>query len=274
MSKLLKNLPFVLWCILSSSIVIGVVLYIFLYIFIKGAPAVTIDFILASPKGMPLGVEGGIFPAIVGSLALMLLACTNASVLGLSTAIYICLYCANERVKGTIHLVVSLISGIPSIVIGLFGYSFLVYFCGFGVSLISGGITLGIMIFPYIEIITERAILKVDKNLITSSYALGVDKCYTFFYIIIPQCKDEIVSGIILSGSFAIGAAAPVMLTSAVVSAPIPDSLLSPVMALPYHLYNLVSQGVSFQNAYATSLILILILILLNLSAVFLVKRG
>lgn len=273
MIRFLKKIPFALWYFVSSFIVISVVTFIFGYIFIKGAPAVNLQFILDSPKGTPLGMEGGIFPAIVGSLALMSLACISSAILGVSTAIYLCFYCDNERVKSLFHLIVSSIAGIPSIVLGLFGYSFLVYFCGFGVSLISGGITLGIMIFPYIEVIAEKSIMEVDKNLILSSYALGIDKCYTFFHIVLPRCKGEILSGIIMAGGFAMGAAAPVMLTSAVVSAPNPDSLLSPVMALPYHLYILVSQGISFEKAYGTALILMIILIILNFAATLLVEK-
>ena len=267
MSKFFKSIPFVLWYFISTFVVVSIVIFIFSYIFMKGASSVNLQFIFDSPKGMPLGMEGGILPAILGSLALMLLACINAAILGVSTAIYLCFYCSSKGIKNLIHLIVSSIAGIPSIVLGLFGYSFLVYFCGFRVSLISGGITLGIMIFPYVEVIAEKAILEVDKNLIFSSYALGVDKCYTFFYIVLPRCRDEILSGIIMSGGFAMGAAAPVMLTSVVVSAPNPDSLFSPVMALPYHLYILVSQGISFEKAYGTALVLIVILIILNMAA-------
>lgn len=273
MSRFLKNIPFALWYFISTFIVVSIVIFIFGYIFIKGASAINLQFILDSPKGTPLGMEGGILPAILGSLALVLIACISSAILGISTAIYLCFYCNKESIITLVHLIVNCIAGIPSIVLGLFGYSFLVYFCNFGVSLISGGITLGIMIFPYIEVIAEKSIREVDKNLIFSSYALGVDKCYTFFYIILPSCKGEILSGIIMSGGFAMGAAAPVMLTSAVVSAPNPDSLFSPVMALPYHLYILVSQGISFEKAYGTALVLIIIVIILNFTAALLVEK-
>ncbi|KZL92249.1 phosphate ABC transporter permease PstA [Clostridium magnum] len=273
MSRFLKNIPFALWYFISTFIVVSIVIFIFGYIFIKGAPAINLQFIVDSPKGTPLGMEGGILPAILGSLALVLIACISSAILGISTAIYLCFYCNKESIITLVHLIVSCIAGIPSIVLGLFGYSFLVYFCNFGVSLISGGITLGIMIFPYIEVIAEKSIREVDKDLIFSSYALGVDKCYTFFHIILPSCKGEILSGIIMSGGFAMGAAAPVMLTSAVVSAPNPDSLFSPVMALPYHLYILVSQGISFEKAYGTALVLIIIVIILNFTAALLVEK-
>lgn len=273
MNRVLKNTVLGLWYFISSFIVVSIIIFIFSYIFIKGYTSVNIGFILDSPKGTPLGMEGGILPAILGSLSLMFLACVNSAILGIGTAVYLCLYCNSKRIENFIHLIVSSIAGIPSIVLGLFGYSFLVYFCNFGVSLISGGITLGIMIFPYIEVLSEKSIREVDKNLILSSYALGIDKSYTFVHIILQQCKGEIISGIIMSGGFAMGAAAPVMLTSAVVAAPNPDSLFSPVMALPYHLYILISQGISLKKAYGTALVLIIMLILLNLLAALLSKR-
>lgn len=273
MYRFFKNIPFILWYFISSLIVVSVILFIFIYIFIKGVSSINLEFILSYPKGTPLGMEGGILPAILGSLALMSIACMSAAILGVAMAIYLCFYCKNKKIRNLVHLIVSSISGIPSIVLGLFGYSFLVYFCGFGISLISGGITLGIMIFPYIEIITEKAISEIDKNLTLSSFALGVDKCYTIFHIVIPQCKNEVLSGIIMSGGFAMGAAAPVMLTSAVVSAPNPSSLFSPVMALPYHLYILVSQGISFEKAYGTALVLMILIFLINFSAIFFSER-
>lgn len=273
MNRVLKNIVLGFWYFISGFTVISIIIFIFSYVFIKGYTSVNIGFLLDSPKGTPLGMEGGILPAILGSLSLMFLACVNSAILGIGTAVYLCLYCNNKKIENFIHLIVSSIAGIPSIVLGLFGYSFLVYFCNFGVSLISGGITLGIMIFPYIEVLTEKSIREVDKNLILSSYALGIDKSYTFIHIILQQCKGEIISGIIMSGGFAMGAAAPVMLTSAVVSAPNPDSLFSPVMALPYHLYILISQGISLQKAYGTALVLIIMLILLNLLAALLSKR-
>lgn len=273
MNRTIKNIILFLWYFCSSLIVISIILFIFLYIFFKGGSAVNLNFILDHPRGTPLGMEGGILPAILGSITLTLLACLSASILGISTAVYLNIYCKSNRIKNIVNVIISSISGIPSIVLGLFGYSFLVYFCNFGISLISGGITLGIMIFPFIEVITERAIGEVEKNTILSSYALGVNKSYSFFHMILPQCIGDIASGVIMSGGYAMGAAAPVMLTSAVVSAPNPNSLFSPVMALPYHLYILVSQGISLEKAYGTAWILMIILIVFNLAAAIFLRK-
>ncbi|AUM86546.1 phosphate ABC transporter, permease protein PstA [Clostridium botulinum] len=273
MKKSLKDILLLLWYFLSTFLVVFIVFFIIAYVFKNGIHTINKDFLLDNPKGMPLGKEGGIFPAIVGSLLLMFISSITASILGIATAVYLTLYNKNKKIDSIIHIIIHSISGIPSIVLGLFGYSFLVFFLDLGVSLLAGAITLSIMIFPYIEVVTEKAIEEVDKKLIVSSYSLGIDKTYTFFKIILPQCIEEIVSGIMLSGGFAMGATAPIMLTSAVISAPTPDSMMSPVMALSYHLYILISQGISIENAYGTAFVLMSILIILNFLSMLVVRR-
>ncbi|HDK7176029.1 TPA: phosphate ABC transporter permease PstA [Clostridium botulinum] len=273
MKKSLKDILLLLWYFLSTFLVIFIVFFIIAYVIKNGIHTINKDFLLHNPKGMTLGKEGGIFPAIVGSLLLMFISSITASILGIATAVYLTLYNKNKKIDGIIHIIIHSISGIPSIVLGLFGYSFLVFFLDLGVSLLAGAITLSIMIFPYIEVVTEKAIEEVDKKLIVSSYSLGIDKTYTFFKIILPQCIEEIVSGIMLSGGFAMGATAPIMLTSAVISAPTPDSIMSPVMALSYHLYILISQGISMENAYGTAFVLMSILIILNFLSMLIVRR-
>ncbi|OPD18754.1 phosphate ABC transporter permease [Clostridium botulinum] len=273
MKRSLKDILLLLWYFLSTFLVVFIVFFIIAYVFKNGIHTINKDFLLYNPKGMPLGKEGGIFPAIVGSLLLMFISSITASILGIATAIYLTLYNKNKKIDSIIHIIIHSISGIPSIVLGLFGYSFLVFFLDLGVSLLAGAVTLSIMIFPYIEVVTEKAIEEVDKKLIVSSYSLGIDKTYTFFKIILPQCIEEIVSGIMLSGGFAMGATAPIMLTSAVISAPTPDSIMSPVMALSYHLYILISQGISMENAYGTAFVLMSILIILNFLSMLIVRR-
>ncbi|NEZ70643.1 phosphate ABC transporter permease PstA [Clostridium botulinum] len=273
MKRSLKDILLLLWYFLSTFLVVFIVFFIIAYVFKNGIHTINKDFLLDDLKGMPLGKEGGIFPAIVGSLLLMFISSITASILGIATAVYLTLYNKNKKIDSIIHIIIHSISGIPSIVLGLFGYSFLVFFLDLGVSLLAGAITLSIMIFPYIEVVTEKAIEEVDKKLIVSSYSLGIDKTYTFFKIILPQCIEEIISGIMLSGGFAMGATAPIMLTSAVISAPTPDSIMSPVMALSYHLYILISQGISMENAYGTAFVLMSILIILNFLSMLIVRR-
>lgn len=107
-----------------------------------------------------------------------------------------------------------------------------------------------------------------------SSYVLGISKAYTIFKLILPICKKDIISAITLAGGFAMGAAAPIILTGAVIFAPIPKSLSSPVMALPFHLYILTGEGISLEKAYGTALVLIMILLIINIISVVLNMRG
>ena len=270
MNEKTKNIIFRIWIILSTVAVFTVIAFIFIYIFKHGFDTISMEFIFDDPKGMPIGTEGGVFPAIVGSLLLMVIACLFASILAISTAIYIVFYCKSKKIDSIIHLVVQCMAGIPSIVLGLFGYTLLVLYLGLGRTLLSGGITLGIMIFPYIEVRVEKILKEVDKSIINSSYALGVSKVYTLFKLILPLCKADIISSVTLAGGFAMGASAPIILTAAVTFAPIPKSILSPVMALPFHLYILTGEGISLEKAYGTAFILIMILLIINIVSIVL----
>ena len=268
MSEKIKDFILNIWMIISTITVLTMVIYIFGYIFKKGISSINLEFIFGDPKGMPIGSEGGIFPAIVGSLLLTFIACLFASILALSTSIYTMFYCRSKKVESIIHLIVQSMAGIPSIILGLFGYTLLVLYLRLGRSLLSGGITLGIMIFPYIQIRAEKILREVPRNIIDSSYALGVSKGYTLLRLILPLCKAEIISAITMAGGFAMGAAAPIILTAAVVFAPIPKSLSAPVMALPFHLYMLTGEGISLEKAYGTALVLIMMLLIINITSV------
>lgn len=274
MSEKIKSFIFKVWITISTLIVFTVVIYIFGYIFRKGFNSINMQFIFDDPKGMPIGSEGGVFPAIIGSLFLMVIACLFASILAVSTAIYTVFYCESKKIESIIHLIVQCMAGIPSIVLGLFGYTLLVLNLKLGRSLLAGGITLGIMIFPYIEVRVEKILREVDKSIIDSSYALGISKVYTIFKLILPLSKVDIISAITLAGGFAMGASAPIILTAAVIFAPIPKSLSSPVMALPFHLYILTGEGISLDKAYGTALVLIMLLLIINIiSMVLNMKR-
>ena len=265
MSEKIKDYILKSWIAISTIIVFTVVIFIFVYIFKNGFSSINLEFIFSSPKGMPIGSEGGIFPAIVGSLFLMLIACIVASILAISTSIYIIFYCKSKRIESIIHLIVQSMAGIPSIILGLFGYTLFVLNLRLGRSLLSGGITLGIMIFPYIQVRVEKTLVEVGENIIGASYALGLSKSYTIYKLILPLCRADIISAITMAGGYAMGAAAPIILTGAVIFAPIPKSLSSPVMALPFHLYILTGEGISLEKAYGTALVLIIILLILNI---------
>lgn len=273
MKENLQDKLFKLWIIISTIIVSTTILFIIGFILRKGLNSINFEFVMGNPKGIPLGSEGGILPAIIGSLFLMILACAFASILAISTAIYTVFYCKSKVLSDLIHLVIQCMAGVPSIVLGMFGYSLLIVYFRISRSLLTAGITLGIMIFPYIQVRVEKIFNEIDPSVINSSYALGVSKFYTISNLIFPICKADITSAILLAGGFAMGATAPIMLTGAVIFAPIPKSLLSPVMALPFHLYILTGEGISLEKAYGTATVLLIMLLVINVLSLILSRR-
>ncbi|WIF93972.1 PstA family ABC transporter permease [Caminicella sporogenes] len=270
-----KHLFIKIWTVVSGLLFLTVVIYIFGFIIIKGINSISYKFIIEKPDGFPLGTEGGIFPAIVGSICFTLVAVIFALITAFATSVYIVFYEKNEKVKSFIRFIIGTIAGIPSIVLGLFGYSFLIVYLNLEISILTGGIVLGIMIFPFIEVRFEKSFLEVNRGLIEASYSMGVNKFYTIFNMVLPVCYRDMLSAISMAGSLAMGATAPILFTGAVIYAPVPKSLFSPAMALPMHLYILISEGISLKNAYGTALVLLMLLLIMNgLPVIFSMWKG
>lgn len=250
-----------LWIYLSGIFVISLIIFIFGYIFLKGYKVINWRFITDVPRGMILGTEGGIAPAIIGSFLSTGLACAVSSFFALFTSIYLVFYEKNEKRKKFIQLVIKCISGIPSIVFGLFGYSMFTLYFSFGRSVLSGGLTLAVMIFPVIEIKTEKVFSETDRNIINASYSLGVSKIYTVFKIIIPMCRENIIYAVSLAYGYAMGAAAPIMFCMVVINSPVSFDISKPSMTLSYHLYILMTQGISTEMAYGTAFVLLFVIL-------------
>lgn len=261
------------WAYTSMAIVSGIIIFLFGYIFCKGASVIDVDFITKMPQGAVIGSKGGILPAIVGSLYFTIVACIFGSFFSIATAIYMVFYCKNKRNYIIVQNVIQCISGIPSIVLGLFGYSLLILSLGIKRSIFTGGITLGIMILPFIEIRIEKALKEFNEGMINASYSLGVSKFYTIRKIVLPACKGELVSSIILGGCYAIGATAPLIFTGAVINSPVPRSINEPSMTLTYHLYRLLTEGTSTENAYGTAFVLMVIVLISNALATLYSRR-
>lgn len=262
-----------LWATLAFLLTFGTVLFLFLYVFRKGAGAISWEFLTQSPKGTVLGTEGGILPAIVGSLLYTAIAVLFASILGIGTALYQVFYCRRRKVSEAISLIMQCMAGVPSIVMGLFGYSLLVLALGWGKCLLAGGITQGIMILPFIEVRAAKAFGELDRDLLAASWALGVSRSYTIRRIALPQAVGQLASTMILGSCYAMGAAAPLIFTGAVILARVPTDLMQPAMALPYHLYVLLTQGTSPANAYGTAFMMMLLVLLSNTIATLLTWR-
>ena len=255
---------------LSGLFILLVLLAIILYLIWRGGPYISSQFIVGSPAGTPLGSEGGIFPAIKGTLWLVLLALVFSIVPGLLTAAYLSEYGSSGRLAEMISLLVQSMSGVPSIVTGLFVYALGVVTLGWGISLLAGGLALAIMVFPVIVVSSRDALLAVDENYRLVANSLGVAKSYTLRRVILPRAAAGILAGILLALGYAAGATAPIMVTAAAIAASSSGALLEPVMALPYHLYILFNEHISINQAYATALVLVILLLLINTLALWL----
>ena len=269
-----KTLLIKCWAISACVLTFGTIFFLFAYIFINGAEAITWEFLTESPKGMIIGTEGGIFPAIIGSACYTGIACLFGAILGICTAIYQVYYCSSQRIADAIALVMKCMAGVPSIVMGLFGYTLLVLTLGWGKCVLAGGITQGVMILPFIQVRAEKALREVDPALVKASYGLGISRAHTIRRIVLPRCMPQLVSGIILGACYAMGAAAPLIFTGAVIIAKVPKSLMKPAMALPYHLYMLLTQGTSSENAYGTAFVMMVIVLVTNSLATWFTWRN
>ena len=254
-----------LYSFLSFLLIFSALLFFFLYIFYKGYKVISPSFLLDTPKGMVLGEEGGIFPAITGSLAFSLTALVLSGLPSLFTALFMVFYAKEGRKKESLHFFIHLLSGVPSIVLGLFSYSLFVYQLKLGRSVLSGAIALAIMIFPFMEIRMEKIFEEVPKSYLQSSESLGCSKGYTLRKLVLPYTLPELLSTMLLAFCFALGATPPILFTGGVAFAKSPTSLLSPAMALPLHLYLLLVQGgSSLSRAYGTALVMLFLLLIGN----------
>ena len=251
-----------IWAIISFIIIIFAIIFIFAFIFFKGFRSINMNFIFSNPAGIILGKEGGIFPAIIGSIYTSFISCIISSIFGISSAIYLVFYNKNKFINNIFDIIFQCIAGIPSIV--------LVLYMGFEKSILSMSITQSIMILPFISIRVKKALNEFDFNIIYSSYSLGIRKSYTIRKIVLKEALTDIISIITLANSLSIGATAPLIFTGAVINSPVPNSIFKPSMVLPYHLYILLTQGISENNAYATAFILLSIVLTLNLISLFL----
>lgn len=257
-----------LWAYISVLSVAVIVIFLFGYIFWNGKGTINKEFLTQYPSGAVLGSEGGIYPAIIGSLCFTGMSLVVGGIPALALAIYKCFFCKKEAVNQFLNFIIQCTAGIPSIVLGLFSYSLLVRELEIGRCILSSGIALGIMVLPFIEVRIEKAFQEVPKAALAASTVLGCSQSYTVWKIVLPACRGEIVSAFILGGCFAAGATAPLIFTGGVAFARLPESVFSPAMALPLHLYLLVAQGAtSLPMAYGTAFVMMLVLLVSNFLA-------
>jgi phosphate transport system permease protein len=260
----------------SGGVLVLIVLAVFLHIFLKGAGSISIEFLTQTPKkGM---TEGGIFPAIIGSFLLTLLTMSFAVPLGVLSAVYLNEYASKGRLVRAIRLAIRNLSGVPSIVYGLFGLGLFVALLNFGHSLLSASLTLALMSLPITITASEEALKSVPDSFREGSLALGASKWESIRQNVLPNALPGIATGTILALARIIGETAPILLTGAAFFLPrLPNTIFDQFMALPYHIFILSTQHSKIEVvrpiAYGTALVLILIGSSLNLIAIVLRKR-
>jgi len=214
--------------------------------------------------------EGGIGPALLGTLILTFVTAIVAMPFGVAAAIYLAEYAGDNRLTRWVRLAIVNLAGIPSVVYGLFGLGVFVLFFDFGTSILAGGLTLGIMTLPVVISTSEEAILSVPQHFRTVSLSLGATKWQTIRHQVLPHALPGILTGVILGLGRAAGETAPILFTVAAFYLPeLPKSIFDQTMALPYHLYVISTQvpGMPLKIQYGTALVLLLIVLTLTLVA-------
>lgn len=260
---------------LSAMTVAAFVVVILAYIIYNGYSAINIEFLTEMPR-MRM-TQGGIYPAIVGTVYLIIGSMAAALPTGIMAAIYLNEYAGETRTTWLIEMAISNLAGTPSVVFGLFGLALFVKYFGFGSSLLASCLTLSLLIIPVIIRSTQEALIAVPNEYRESSLALGVSKWQTIRHVVLPAAIPGIITGSILSIGRVAGETAPILLTGAAYFLPrLPDSIYSEFMALPYHLFVLATSGTNITQTrplqYGTALVLLMIVLGLNIIAV-LIRR-
>jgi phosphate transport system permease protein len=258
----------VIW---SAAILVLLLLFsIIIYILSKGIPHITWQFLTQVPSDM--GRSGGILSTIVGTLAVTVVAIVVATPLGVGTAFYLTEYTRESIITKIIRFSAESLAGIPSIVYGLFGFIFFVIYLKLGWSILSGGLTLAVMILPTIIRTSEEAIHTVPPMYREVSFSLGGTKWQTMIKVLIPSALPGIATGIILGIGRSVAETAAVILTAGS-ALQMPTSLFSPARTMAVHFYILASEGISMEKAFATAALLIILILLINIGANLLVNR-
>jgi phosphate transport system permease protein len=263
--------------LLGSTITICSFLFIIIFhLFSQGLPVLSWEFFFGHPKeGM---TKGGIFPAIIGTVLLTLITTIFAVPFGICCAIYLNEYAGESRLTGIIRASIRNLSGIPSIIYGLFGLALFVQSMRLGTSLLSAGLTLGLLSLPYIITTTEEALKRVPNSTREAALAIGSTQFESIRDFVIPQAMPGIITGIVLTIARVAGETAPILFTGvAFYITGIPGSVKQEFMALPYHLYMLSTQHQSIETvrplAYGTVTVLILIILMMNMVAFYIRQK-
>ncbi len=258
----------------AAALTVGFLFWIIWYILSNGLQHVNWEFI--TDKYTVTSDEKGIFPMIISTIYMVIASISVAAPLGIMTAIYLTEYAkVGSRLVKIIRFCTESLAGIPSIIFGLFGMTFFVAVLGLGFSIISGALTLSILILPVIIRTTEEALMAVPQTYREGSYGLGASKIYTIWRLILPSAIPGILTSVILSIGRVIGESAPVFLTAGMV-ARVPESLFDSGRTLTVHLYKLTTELFTideWNQAYGTATVLIVVVLIINMVTKLIAKR-
>jgi phosphate transport system permease protein len=253
---------------IAGAVAVVPIVIVIVFLFINGLKAISWEFLTQMPSnGM---TEGGIMPAILGTIVLTLGTAIASIPLAVGAAIYLAEYAKDTPITRLIRLAIVNLAGIPSIVYGLFGLGVFVLFLEFGTSILAGSLTLGLMTLPVVISTSEEAILAVPREFRLVSVSLGATKWQTIRNQVLPHALPGIITGIILGLGRAAGETAPILFTVAAFYLPqLPKSIMDQTMALPYHLYVISTQvpGMPLDIQYGTALVLLFFVLTLTLIA-------
>ena len=250
---------------IAAILTVGVLIAIVVYILYRGIPNITPQMFEAKYTSE----NASVVPALINTLITIVVTLLIAVPIGIFSAVYMTEYAkrGNKLVK-VVRLMSETLSGIPSIVFGLFGYLFFVVACKFDYSLLAGSLTLAIMVLPTIMTTTEEALRSIPDSYREGSFGLGAGKLRTVFRVILPSAIPGILAGVILSIGSIIGETAALIYTAGSV-AKVPDSLMGSGRTLAVHMYVLFNEGLSMERAYGTAVILLLLVLAVNLLSNF-----
>lgn len=254
---------------LAALITFTVLIFLIIYILVHGVP-----YLKPSLFSLHYNSENAsLMPALINTVIMTLLSLLLAVPIGIFSAIFLAEYAGKgNRFVDIIRLTTETLSGIPSIVYGLFGMLFFVSTCHWGFSLLSGAFTLAIMILPLIMRTTEEALLSVPDSYREGSFGLGAGKLHTVFYIVLPSAVPGILAGVILAIGRIVGETAALIYTAGSV-AQVPSSVLGSGRTLAVHMYLLASEGLYMDQAYATAVILLVLVVVINTLSGIVAKR-
>lgn len=260
-------------CMAANILFLGTILF---FIAARGLGTISWEFLTQAPRDAM--TAGGVAPAILGTFYLTLGAVLFALPLGVASAVYLTEYSPKGWIVNLLRISINNLAGVPSVVFGLFGLTVFVKYMGFGVSILSGSLTLGILALPVIISAAQEALVAVPQSIREASLALGATQWETIRRVVLPAALPGILTGVILSVGRVAGETAPILFTAAAFYLKgYPDSVFSEVMALPYHIYALMTEGTHPEEqtriAYASSLLLLGLVLSVSMLAIYIRQR-